>query len=143
MNITITIEDTALLGGARVSVEPTLEVLDAAAGGHKLTNAAVYALGALNRLRAVNDSGAPINIPRPKLKARTILTSERVNKVVIKLDDRGDGGVACKASPPFSTLAAMVAGGSELTQVHKFSMVALARIYEMATKREAVQSLVP
>jgi hypothetical protein len=138
MDITITIQDTAGMGGASISVDPKLEVLESAAGGDQLTPAATYALGALNAMRRVSDEGIEKwDIARPKNVKRISLPFTTIEKVEIKLHDNlVSGGVKCVAQPSFSTLAAMVAGGSPLTQVHKFALVALGRIYQMNQPRK-------
>lgn len=134
MDITITIQDQMGLGGASISVSPKLEVLESAAGGEQLSPAGVYALGALNAMRRVSEAGIETwDVPRPKNVKRISLPWTTVEKVTLHITDNlTSGGVKCVSDPSFSTLAAMVAGGSPLTQVHKFALVALGRVYQMA-----------
>jgi hypothetical protein len=134
LKITITLSDYIGENGVAVSVEPNLHVLESAVGGEKLTPAAVYALGALNAMRAVQEGKVEFAVPRPSGKVKTIsLPFTSVKEVTIHIDDKESGGVLCVSDPKFSTLAAMVAGGSKLTEVHRYALIALSRIYGMAT----------
>jgi hypothetical protein len=134
----ITIDDTA--GPTSVRVEPELHIIDQALRGstQTATPAQVYATAALNALRDFTHDPNSVKLPRMAAPAKGItLKNQPVHSVVIRLSDRLDGGVTATSNPQFSTLLAMVAGGSTITQVHQYALVALGRIYRLSreTKR--------
>lgn len=125
--VTITIQENAL-GGAKVAVSPTPEVLNAAAGGRPLTPAETYALGALNYIRENQDGIA--NLPAVRKPRMAFRSGMPVRTASIILEDRGNGA-ACHASPTFNDLARLAAGGTEMTTTHATALAALGRIVQM------------
>lgn len=135
--VVITFDDNFTAGGAVIKVEPDLNVLEVAAKttATPLTPSQVYALGALNAVKAYSKNKltetAKFSI-RGKRKPHFRLMP--VSKVTLTLRDRADGGVECECVPPFSTLLSMYAGGSEISQVHEYAMVAGGKIFLMNKK---------
>ncbi len=125
--VTINLSEN-VLGGCKVEITPTPEVLNAAAGGRALTPAETYALGALNYIRD-NMEGIE-HIIRPRRVKKAFRSGLPVQKVSIILEDRGNGA-ACVALPSFQELSALIAGGTQATMTHKTALVALGRILEM------------
>jgi hypothetical protein len=129
------IDDPDFSGGATVRVEPELEILEKAArvSATPLAPSQVYALAALNALRDFTRDPESVKLPKMRGPMKGLAhRSLPVHRVTISLYDRADGGVVCDSDPKFSTLLAMVAGGSELSQVHRHAMVALGRIYQVS-----------
>jgi len=127
------IDDPDFSGGATVRVEPELEILEKAArvSATPMQPSQVYALAALNALRDFTSDPDSVKLPKMMGPMKGIAQrSLPVHRVTIRLYDRVDGGVVCDSDPKFSTLLAMFAGGSELSQVHRYAMVALGRIYQ-------------
>lgn len=134
METRIIIDDPDYSGGATVRVEPELEILEKAArvSSTPMQPSQVYALAALNALRDFTRDPDSVKLPQMRGPMRGIaLRTSTVRSVTIRLYDRADGGVVCDSDPKFSSLLAMVAGGSELSQVHRYAMVALGRIYQV------------
>jgi hypothetical protein len=140
MQTVITIDDTLTPGGAAIRVEPELDILEKAAktSATPLAPSQVYALGVLNALR--DFSKDPNSVVLPKMRgprSGLVSVSKPVGSVVIKLYDRVDGGVCADSNPSFSTLAQMVAGGSTISEVHKYALVALGRIFQMSRESKS------
>lgn len=135
--VTITFDDNFTPGGAVIKVEPDLNILEAAAKttATPLTPAQVYALGALNAVKAYSKN-KETEVAKFKMigKRKPHFRLMPVSKVTLTLHDRDDGGVACDCVPPFSTLLSMYAGGSEISEVHAYAMVAGGKIFLMNKK---------
>jgi hypothetical protein len=117
----------AFTGDCVIEVSPNPDTLSAAAGFGKLTTAETYAVGALNIMRdlATAESIQSIRVKKPK---KAFQTDNPVKHVTIEISDRADGGAQCKMSPSFNTLASLAAGGSEITDTHKYALVAATKI---------------
>ena len=117
----------AFTGDTVVTVSPNPDTLGAAAGFGKLTTAEVYAVGAMNTMRDLANSEKiqTIKVKRPKKRFQL---DNPIKEVIIELRDRGDGGASCVMSPSFDTLAQLAAGGCEITDPHKYALVAGAKI---------------
>jgi len=133
--IIITIDDYLTPGGAAIRVEPELEILEKAAkvSATPMSTPQVYALAALNAVRDYRkdpDSVKLLNFRGPQ--RGLALRSLPVREVTIRLHERTDGGVVCDCDPKLSALMAMIAGGSDVTEVHRYAMVAMLRIMQVS-----------